>query len=306
MGGVPGPAPAAHGGLLPRRPAPPRRADGRRRTGRRPLEPRRREPRTAAARAGRPSGVPEPRWPAEDDIDAEVRDDLDRWERDGDVTFIGADGPRRFAATRAEALAALDDFVDAPAGRVRPVRGRRDDRRPVDGALAALGADEPRPARPDGGRRGGRARLPAGDAPLPSAEGFVRQVMGWRDYVWHLYWHLGEDYRTAQPPERPAAPAGLVAGPRRRRDRRRLPRAYARRGPRPRLGPPHPAADGPRQLRRAARLAPRRGDRLVPPGVRRRLRLGDGAERRGHVAARRRAASWRPSPTSRAAPTSTG
>ena len=56
-------------------------------------------------------GVEAPRWPTEDDIDAEVRDDLDRWERDGDVTFIGADGPRRFAATRAEALAALDDFV---------------------------------------------------------------------------------------------------------------------------------------------------------------------------------------------------
>ena len=32
---------------------------------------------------------------------------------------------------------------------------------------------------------------------VQSAEGFVRQVMGWRDYVWHLYWHLGEDYRHA-------------------------------------------------------------------------------------------------------------
>ena len=35
----------------------------------------------------------------------------------------------------------------------------------------------------------------SGEAPLASVEGFVRQVMGWRDYVWHLYWHLGEDYR---------------------------------------------------------------------------------------------------------------
>ena len=26
-------------------------------------------------------------------------------------------------------------------------------------------------------------------------EGFVRQVIGWRDYIWHLYWYLGEDYR---------------------------------------------------------------------------------------------------------------
>jgi deoxyribodipyrimidine photolyase-related protein len=30
--------------------------------------------------------------------------------------------------------------------------------------------------------------------PLASAEGFIRQLIGWRDYVWHLYWHLGEGY----------------------------------------------------------------------------------------------------------------
>ena len=35
----------------------------------------------------------------------------------------------------------------------------------------------------------------AGAAPLQSVEGFVRQVMGWRDYVWHLYWHQGPAYR---------------------------------------------------------------------------------------------------------------
>jgi deoxyribodipyrimidine photolyase-related protein len=33
-----------------------------------------------------------------------------------------------------------------------------------------------------------------GDAPLNSVEGFVRQIVGWRDWMWHLYWHLGEDY----------------------------------------------------------------------------------------------------------------
>ena len=49
-------------------------------------------------------GVPEPWWPVEDEIDEQVRHDLDRWERDGDVSFIGVDGPRRFAATRTEAL----------------------------------------------------------------------------------------------------------------------------------------------------------------------------------------------------------
>ncbi|MGZ5405146.1 MAG: cryptochrome/photolyase family protein, partial [Nocardioides sp.] len=33
-------------------------------------------------------GVPEPWWPDEDEIDDEVRADLDRWERDGDVSFL--------------------------------------------------------------------------------------------------------------------------------------------------------------------------------------------------------------------------
>jgi deoxyribodipyrimidine photolyase-related protein len=29
-----------------------------------------------------------------------------------------------------------------------------------------------------------------------SAEGFVRQVAGWREYVLQLYWHFGGDYRN--------------------------------------------------------------------------------------------------------------
>ena len=33
-------------------------------------------------------------------------------------------------------------------------------------------------------------------APIASVEGFVRQVIGWRDYIWNLYWYFGEDYRA--------------------------------------------------------------------------------------------------------------
>ena len=40
-----------------------------------------------------------------------VRRDLDAWEAAGEVAFLGADGPRRFAATQQEADRALDHFL---------------------------------------------------------------------------------------------------------------------------------------------------------------------------------------------------
>jgi deoxyribodipyrimidine photolyase-related protein len=36
----------------------------------------------------------------------------------------------------------------------------------------------------------------SGKARLESVEGFIRQIIGWRDYVWHLYWHFGENYTS--------------------------------------------------------------------------------------------------------------
>jgi deoxyribodipyrimidine photolyase-related protein len=140
-------------------------------------------------------GVPEPWWPKEDEIDAQVRHDLDRWERDGDVSFIGRDGPRRFAATRAEALEVLRHFISE----------RLDVFGPYEDAMLAgdpwmahsllsaplnLGLLEPLELV----RQVEKAHHD-NVVSLPSAEGFIRQIIGWRDYVWHLYWQQDSAYR---------------------------------------------------------------------------------------------------------------
>lgn len=36
-----------------------------------------------------------------------------------------------------------------------------------------------------------------GKIPLPSCEGFIRQIIGWREYINGLYWYFGENYRES-------------------------------------------------------------------------------------------------------------
>ena len=142
-------------------------------------------------------GLPDIWAPVEDDIDAEVRRDLDRLVAEGRVHLIGSDGPRRFAATRKEALAALNDFIETRLADFGPFEdasltgdsnmahsrlsvplnlGLLHPQEVIDAVVAAY--------------HGGGTHGP----PLASVEAVVRQIMGWRDWVWHLYWHLGERY----------------------------------------------------------------------------------------------------------------
>src|SRR6476660_7397431 len=139
--------------------------------------------------------VPPPYRPREDDIDAEVRDDLDRWTREGVVSPVGADGPRIFAVTRREALAALERFVTHRLGALGPHEDAmlRGDWAMAHSLLSVplnLGLLDP----VEVVDRAAQAYRD-GDAPLASVEGFVRQVIGWREYVWQLYWHFGPTYR---------------------------------------------------------------------------------------------------------------
>ena len=152
-------------------------------------------PKRAARLGDAVPGLAEPWWPAEDEIDQQVRADLDRWARDDGVRFLGEDGARRFAVTRAEAEQALDTFVTH---RLHAF-GRHEDAMLSGDAWMAhsllsvplnLGLLHPVEV-----ARRAESAYRAGDAELPATEGFVRQVIGWREYVWHLYWHFGEDYR---------------------------------------------------------------------------------------------------------------
>jgi deoxyribodipyrimidine photolyase-related protein len=151
-----------------------------------------------ATRGGPPVtgvGVPAPWWPEEDEIDDEVRRDLDRWAADGDVGFIGVDGPRRFPATRSEALAAFQHFVDH---RLTAFGPYEDAMLAGDPWLAHslmssslnLGLLDPLEL-----VRRVETACRHDDLPISSVEGFVRQLIGWRDYIWNLYWHLGPGYR---------------------------------------------------------------------------------------------------------------
>ncbi len=155
------------------------------------------ENREPPPRGARTIGAPAPYRPREDSIDEEVRQDLDRWEHDGDVSFVGRDGPRLFPADRREALTALRRFLHhrlAGFGAYEDAVLADDDTLSHSLLSSSLNLGLLDPAECV---EGPEAVWRAGGAPLNSVEGFVRQVAGWREYVWQLYWHFGEEYRTS-------------------------------------------------------------------------------------------------------------
>ena len=134
-----------------------------------------------------------PAWTAtEDEIDEEVRRDLDAM----DLPTYGHDGPRRFPATAAEARAALDDFLEHRLKWFGPwqdtmVPGRSTLFHSRLSAAYNLWLLDPLEA-----ARGAEERYRRGEAPIESVEGFVRQVIGWREYVWGMYWWRREEWTT--------------------------------------------------------------------------------------------------------------
>ncbi len=130
----------------------------------------------------------------ETDLDAQVRATLDELERSGKAKFIGSDGPRKFAGTRDEALAALAHFIEHQLALFGPYEDAIHDQEWVlaHSMLSAplnLGLLDPLEV-----VSAAQEAYLRGEAPIASVEGFIRQIIGWRDYVWHLYWDFEDDY----------------------------------------------------------------------------------------------------------------
>lgn len=135
-------------------------------------------------------GVVPPWAPREDEIDERVRADLDAADR----PMVGSDGPRRFAVTHDEATTALQHFVTHRLDTFGPYEDAvlAEDWAMAHSLLSVpmnLGALHPLES-----VRAAERAYHDGTARLASVEGFVRQVLGWREFVWQLYWRFGRGY----------------------------------------------------------------------------------------------------------------
>ncbi|AZG44503.1 cryptochrome/photolyase family protein [Gordonia insulae] len=138
-------------------------------------------------------GIEHPWWPTEDEIDAQVRADLDAM----DAMFVGEDGPRLFAVTHDEARSALRTFIDhrlATFGRWEDAIMSDDWTMSHSLLSVPLNLSLLHPLEVV---HAAEEAVRANRVGIAAAEGFIRQILGWREFVWHLYWHFGADY-TAQ------------------------------------------------------------------------------------------------------------
>jgi deoxyribodipyrimidine photolyase-related protein len=118
-----------------------------------------------------------------------------------------------WATSRAEALARLEHFLDHELERFGPFEDAMTSR------SWALAHSMLSPYLNLGLLRPGEVcdaveeRYRAGSVPIASAEGFIRQVIGWREYVWGLYWlwpELGEANALGHERGLPAAYRGTA------------------------------------------------------------------------------------------------
>jgi deoxyribodipyrimidine photolyase-related protein len=125
-----------------------------------------------------------------DDLDAEVLAGLPD-------TCWGAEPDGTWATSRAEALARLDQFID----HVLPGFGPHEDAMTTRSWHLSHSLLSPYLniglLLPDEVCDRVQQAYDQGLVPINSAEGFIRQVIGWREYVWGVYWLWMPEYRSA-------------------------------------------------------------------------------------------------------------
>jgi deoxyribodipyrimidine photolyase-related protein len=135
---------------------------------------------------------PEPLRSPLDDLDRAVLDDLEA-SCDG---LWGDEPDGTWATSRAEALRRLDHAVE----HVLPVFGPHEDAMLAGNWHLAHTLLSPYLnlglLLPGEVCDAVEAAYRAGRVPIASAEGFIRQVIGWREYVWGVYWREMPQYRT--------------------------------------------------------------------------------------------------------------
>jgi deoxyribodipyrimidine photolyase-related protein len=135
---------------------------------------------------------PTPYRPREDHHDHEVRRELD----DLQLDTWGEDGPRRWPADRAQARRALTRFIREALPTFGPhqdamIKGQRTLWHSLLSSSLNLGLLSPREV-----AEAAEHTYRSGEAPLGSVEGFIRQVIGWREYVWCLYWYRERRWKS--------------------------------------------------------------------------------------------------------------
>ena len=109
---------------------------------------------------------------------------------------LGIAAPNTWATTRAGALAALANFIENHFAEFGPY----EDAMPSDNWALHHSLLSPYInnglLHPSEVVKAAVKAFDSGKIPIASCEGFIRQVIGWREYVNGMYWFLGEDYRN--------------------------------------------------------------------------------------------------------------